>query len=280
MKKWKHLILYTWYGATTLWSALGVLLIGIGIFAARQGMDGVDDLLMGVFLALLVSSLGMCAVIVRTLVKRRWGLAIGQFVIGFLSFIMVINIAFALVLMSSCSFFNTGNFKPEEEPWRATTITETLPFSVEYRHAHPFLAEYHRRIGFKSGKRVVVLTDTGGARDFAVYALTDGKFYLMDGLDFAWIRSEYRVDPVAECVEKRCGGKWLRIPGRTIAITGWSDEDIYIETESGSEFVKEGVPVGDSLDGKRFLGRISPRGTFTAGGEEPIPAPADDKNSD
>ena len=161
------------------------------------------------------------------------------------------------------------DFRRSEQPWRGTKTCETLPFSVEYRHAHPFLAEYDKRILFKSGKRVGILNDTGGAGDFAVYALRDGRIYLIDGLDCPFIRSEYRVDSVAESVEKKCVGTWIRIPDGSLGITSWSDFDLTVETADGDRMIKGGVPVGESLTGKRYLGRITPRGELIIGGPEP-----------
>ncbi len=48
-------------------------------------------------------------------------------------------------------------------------------FSVEYINAHPFLAEYDKTIVFKSGKRIGVGMDTGGAGAFAGYRLGSGE---------------------------------------------------------------------------------------------------------
>jgi len=57
-----------------------------------------------------------------------------------------------------------------------------LEFKVEYRPAHPFLAEYDKCIIFPSGKRIGLWPDTGGAGAFAVYRLPAGEYYLVDGL--------------------------------------------------------------------------------------------------
>lgn len=160
-------------------------------------------------------------------------------------------------------------FKRSEQPWRGTEICDALPFSVEYRRAHAFLAEYDKRIRFKSGKCVGIGVDTGGAGDFAAYALRDGSVYLIDGLEHLFIRSEYRVDGTSEKVEKRCGETWVRIPDDSLEVTGWVESSIIVKTATGERAVDGDVPLGDSLDGKRYLGRVTPRGELVLGGQEP-----------
>jgi len=160
-------------------------------------------------------------------------------------------------------------FDSSRQPWVGTKICDALPFSVEYRRSHAFLAEYDKRIRFRSGKRVGIVSDTGGAGDFAAYALQDGKVYLVDGLDHVWFRSEYRVDAASESVEKKCGEMWVRIPDESLGVVSWSDSSITAKTASGERSADKGVPVGGTMKGKRYLGRVMHRGEFTAGGPEP-----------
>ena len=82
-----------------------------------------------------------------------------------------------------------------------TNETSSLEFAVEYRPAHPFLAEYDKTVVFKSGKRIGVWMDTGGAGPFAVYRLQTGEYYLVDGLEFDFIRNDYRVNVTNETAE-------------------------------------------------------------------------------
>lgn len=208
------------------------------------------------------------AAVVYSLVKHRWLRALGQVLLaGFAALIFV----FGFIAFSACLFafqvFN--NFAETEQPWFSTAICEELPFSVEYQPSHPFLAEYNKRIAFKSGKRIPICLDPGGVGDFAVYMLEEGCYYLIDGLDFVWGRSEYRVDHNGESVERKCGKSWMRIPDGTISVGPWSDTFLSVKTTNGEELVESGMPVGDSLKGKRFIGMVTPGGHFIPGGKEP-----------
>ncbi len=60
-------------------------------------------------------------------------------------------------------------------PWIRPQTEDSLPFFVEFRHSHPFLAEYDKRIVFNSGKAIGLWPGTGGAGPFAVYDLASGE---------------------------------------------------------------------------------------------------------
>ena len=153
--------------------------------------------------------------------------------------------------------------------------TEPLPFSVAFKPAHPFLAEYDRWIDFPSGKRIGIWMDTGGAGPFAVYRLASGAYYLIDGLKFEYIRSEYRVDPAAETVEIMNGTRWIAIPDGASAVVGHSSDSIIVKTKHGETTVGGGVPVGDSLAGRTYLGLAKPDGRFEPGTGDPYAAQVD-----
>ncbi len=107
------------------------------------------------------------------------------------------------VVMTLLAFFGCSpeEFDPEKQPWYGTKACEEVPFAVEFRARHPYLAEYDRRVVFKSGKSASLGFDTGGAGNFAVYSLPDGAFLLMDGLRAIQFRGLYRVEVRAETVE-------------------------------------------------------------------------------
>ena len=108
------------------------------------------------------------------------------------------TVVMALLAFSGCG---PEEFDPEKQPWYGTKACGEVPFAVEFRAIHPYLAEYARRVVFKSGKSASLGIDTGGAGDFAVYSLPDGTFMLMDGLRMIQHRGKYVVDVRAETVE-------------------------------------------------------------------------------
>ena len=90
----------------------------------------------------------------------------------------------------------------ESRQWVAAGMTDQMPFAIEYKAAHPFLAEYHKRIAFKSGKRVSIEMDTGGGGRCAVYTLGNGRYYLADGFESKQFKYDYIVDVQRETVQK------------------------------------------------------------------------------
>ena len=120
--------------------------------------------------------------------------------------------------------------------WDSVGMTDQMPFALEYRAAHPFLAEYERRLVFASGRKVELEMDTGGGGCFAVYALGGGKYCLVDGLRVGTNNSRYMyvVD---------VGRQLLRSIGR--------------------------MPQRNE---RRFIGFACPNGRFVAGNDDPIDA--------
>lgn len=157
-------------------------------------------------------------------------------------------------------------------PWTEGRITEELPFAVEYKRAKTLCAEYDKRIRFKSGKTIGVWPDTGGGGPFAVYVLDGGEYYLIDGLKFDFIRSEYRVNCTNETVERKGKYSWILIPDGALTITTASDRDVMVATANGPACSQKTTPIGDSLKGRRFIGLIYTNGRFVAGGIDPLPA--------
>lgn len=267
MRKFARFIFDTWYGAFLVWCASGLVTLFI---CYTVGPYRSMDWLGAVMIALhALSGLMVPAAVIYSLSKKRWLRALVQLLLGVLAAFLFVTRLILIAIAVMFSEQNLRHFENSEQPWYGTEICEQLPFAVEYQAAHPFLAEYHKRIAFKSGKRIAINVDTGGAGAFAVYVLEDGRYYLVDGLDAAWIRSEYRVDPKQESVELKCGSSWLRIPDGALAIEYWSNMELSVKTVNGNEIVDSGPPVSDSLEGKRFVGIVTPRGQFKPGGEEP-----------
>lgn len=204
---------------------------------------------------ILASFVGFVA-FVNALVSGRLGRAFAQLVLGVAGFI---------VLGVCVSFVNTL-------VWRTSESTEQVPFSVAYRTSYLFLAEYDKRIVFRSGKSIGVWPDTGGAGSFAVYALDSGVYYLADGLDCDFMRNDYRVDVQAETVEMNVDGFWVKIPEGTLSVDGKGLQFLSVKTPEGTKTVRvaNACPVGMSLEGRVFLGFIRPSGKFVASSDDPF----------
>jgi len=139
-----------------------------------------------------------------------------------------------------------------------------VPFEVEYRRAPAMSAEFFRRVAFASGKRVGIAMDTGGHAQLAVYALEDGTHALMDSAG-----DLCRVDAAAETVDMEGGWRWYRLPDGTEEVRSWGTSGVWVVLENGEEqSSKEGVPIGESLDGRRLLGQFVPYGAFEAEAED------------
>ena len=218
---------------------------------------------------LLAGVAGFAAFIV-SLISGHPGRALVQFILwiaGFIVFFIAFFFARAFGMMV------TERLTNGEGGWEASEITAQIPFSVEYKWAHPFLAEYDKRIAFKSGKKIGVWMDTGGGGPFAVYALGDGKFYLADGVDCDFMRNDYRVDVAAETVEINLNGIWAKIPDGTKCVTGKGSDSLSVKTETEENkhvTISGGEPIGTTLENRRFLGFIDSHGEFEASTNDPF----------
>ena len=151
---------------------------------------------------LAVASLWYVAAFTVTLVKRQWRKAALMFVLGGTG-ACLLAVGFGLA-MPFYFWAGAATWKQEDEKPRMAGVpgeNGKTAFSVEYINAHPFLAEYDKTIVFKSGKRIGVWMDSGGAGPFAVYRLQTGEYYLVDGLEFDFIRNDYRVNVTNETAE-------------------------------------------------------------------------------
>ena len=230
MKKIARFIIEKWYGAAVAWLCWGAVVLVYCLIAGPYRC--VEYLTTAMIVSHGVGALVLLAVVVHSLVKRRWGRAVGQFLLG-LGAVAVYGVVFVVVAFVTVFSERTMNdFDRTKEPWYGTKPSETVPFGVEFRAGHPFVAEFDRRAVFKSGKSVMLDYDTGGAWDFAVYALKGGGYCLIDGIQHIAHRHVYCVD---------------------------------LEDEA----VRKGARRGE-LEGKRYLGIVKcKKGEFVAGGEEP-----------
>ena len=253
----------TWYGALAACavSAAGVL---AGLLFCFLKAGQIAQMVFGVLLVL--SGLVLAVAFVRSLWKKAWGRAVAQMVLG-LGGAVGFVIAWAVVVFASVALAYMMGWKP---PWKgAEKKNGVVPFAVEYQRAPALSAEYFRRVAFASGKRVGIAMDPGGHAALSVYALEDGTHALVDSA-----RIMFRVDAAAETVDAECGGRWFRLPDGTEEVRGWGTSGVLVVLENGeSQSIKDGVAVGESLDGRRLLGKFVPYGRFMAEAEKEGSAP-------
>lgn len=233
-----------------------------------------------VLVAVVVATLLAVAAFFNALRRRMWMRAFGQFLLGIIAVpVFVVGFlfsAFASAIVAGAVACAVDAVFPD----RASVKDDSgsLGFKVEFKRAHPFLAEYHRAIRFPSGKRIGIGMDTGGAGPFAVYRLESGAYYLVDGLDFDANRDHYRVNVSNETVEIKVknGTKWAMIPNGATAVVGasvWNDstqhEEISVATRKGEISVPASTPIGDSLTSRTYLGLACPGGRFEKGTGDP-----------
>ena len=155
----------TFYGPPLLWAlSAGAVLAGLALYTFTLARI----LLLAVaLLFLLCTVLGIVA-FVRSLLAKAWLRATLQLVLG-LAVLAVIGALFAL--------------PPQESEWTPSGAESGLPFTVEYKSAHPFLPKHYRRIVFPSGKCLDIHMNPGLHPYLSVYALeAPGHFFcLSDG---------------------------------------------------------------------------------------------------
>lgn len=258
----------TTLGPIVVWAMASAMLLAGLVFGDALGLS----MSVGWFVIvvwLLAGIAGFAAFIV-SLISGHPGRALVQFILGIAGFI-VFFIAFFFA--RAFGMMVTERLTNGEGGWEASEITAQIPFSVEYKWAHPFLAEYDKRIAFKSGKKIGVCMDTGGGGPFAVYALGDGKFYLADGVDCDFMRNDYRVDVATETVEINLNGIWAKIPDGTKCVTGKGLDSLSVKTETEENkhvTISGGEPIGTTLENRRFLGFIYSHGEFEASANDPF----------
>ena len=267
MKKIARFVFETAVGPFVAWCCSTLLLFVAFVFSPILGWFGTVIADMMFVVQVIVAFVNITAFI-KSLVEHRYGRALGQFFLGLAGlFLFGFGLAFAFTAHGVVAHA-TGYVEVQRADM--TNETGAVEFAVEYRPTHPFLAEYDKTIVFKSGKRIGVWIDTGGAGPFAVYRLPTGEYYLVDGLEHDFIRNDYRVNVTNETVETMCGETWVNIPDGARKITGWSGDSIMFQTEDGERSEDGGTPVGDSLQGRSYLGQLYPRGSFEPGDGDPF----------
>ena len=268
MKKFVRFALKTAFGPFVIWCGTAFLLFAAYALSPVLGSFGIILTNMMV-VALLAAAVVNVAAIVISLVEHQHGRALGQFFLGIAGlFLFCVGLAVATFANLSMTLENSTSGPAQSAS--VTNETAALEFAVEYKPAHPFLAEYDKCVVFPSGKRIGVWMDTGGAGAFAVYRLPTGEYYLVDGLEHDFIRNDYRVNTTNETVEMMCDETWVKVPDKTLKIDGRSNDSISVKTEDGEKDVDGGTPVGDSLKGRVYVGLLYPKGDFEPGTGDPF----------
>lgn len=271
MKRLIAFLYNTWYGALVCWCGTGgALLVWGAFFGAKRNIAWFTN---GLFVLQLAMSVLLLSAFVSFLVRRRWTWALWQFFCGLMAGLVFLVALLFVSVRAVFSEENVSQFKEEDQGWRASGISQEVPFAVEFRDSHPFFAEYDRRITFRSGKHVGIDGDSGGSGEFAIYALATNEFYLVDRVTQSneEYRSEYRVNVMHETVEARCCGyAWVQVPDESLEVVSRSAEALCVKTSKGEVNSEKSVPVGRSLDGKRFVGRVFPSAKIELGGVEPV----------
>ena len=258
----KRFCLDTFYGPLLLWAlSAGAALAGLALYTFTLARI----LLLAVVLPLLLlcTILGIAA-FVRSLLAKAWLRATLQLVLGLgLAAGAVVGAILALLAGSILGFA----LQPPESGWTPAGADLGLPFTVEYKPCHPFLAEYNRRVVFPSGKRIGVGVDPGGYPRMSVYALdATGTYCLSDGQ----FGQAFRIGMETESVDWGNGFAWFRLPDDFRDISFTSGDYVVGSLADGSEVrLTNSVPYGTTLANRRLLGAVGPGG----GSEPPDRAP-------
>ena len=269
MMKIAKFVFETAYGPFVAWCCNALLLFVAYAISPPLGWFGTALVNMMLVVQVLAAIVWLIALFI-SFNEREWVRALVQFFLGIAGlFLFGFGLTFAFVAHGVVAHATSSGYA-EVRSASVTNETSALEFAVEYRPAHPFLAEYDKTMVFKSGKRIGVCKDTGGAGPFAVYRLSAGEYYLVDGLEHDFIRNDYRVNVTNETVEMMCDETWVNIPEGALKVVGGGNDSISVETADGERWVDGGTPVGDSLKGRSYLGLLYPSGRFDPGEGDPF----------
>lgn len=269
MKKFVRFALKTAFGPFVVWCGTAFLLFAAYALSPLLGSFGIILTNMMVIMLLVAAVVNVVAIVI-SLVGHQSGRGLAQLLLALAGLpIFFFGLLFSFVTEGVIAHATSSGYA-EVQSASVTNETAALEFAVEYRPAHPFLAEYDKCVVFPSGKRIGVWMDTGGAGAFAVYRLPTGEYYLVDGLEHDFIRNDYRVNTTNETVEMMCDETWVKIPDKTLKVDGSSSDSIFVKTEDGEKSVNGGTPVGDSLKGRVYVGLLYPKGDFEPGTGDPF----------
>lgn len=269
MKKIAKFVFETAYGPFVVWCAAAFALLASVALSSPLGIVG-SVLVWAMLAVFAVVTIAAIFAFFSALTNHRWGWALLQFFLGLVgAFLFVVGLVVAVMAGHGISYA-TSTGGAEACVTEEKDGVDVFAFSVEYKPAHPFLAEYDKCIVFSSGKRIGVWEDTGGAGPFAVYRLPTGEYYLVDGLEHDFIRNDYRVNVTNETVEIMCDETWVKIPEGALKVDCRANDSISVKTADGEKRADGGMPVGDSLKGRVYVGLLYPSGRFEPGEGDPF----------
>lgn len=262
IKKIASFVFETANGPFVTWCCVALTLFAA--FAMSPMLGVVGTVIIGVLL--IVQVLAAIAYLIAFFIsinEAKWMRALWQFLSGIAGIaFFVFGAAFAHVAKGVVNYAIWGTY---EDGRRVSIASETsdLEFAVEYRLTHLFFAEYNKAIVFESGKRICLKTDTGGAGPFAVYNIGTNKYYLVEGLEHRFMRSDYIVDVADESVCVMVDEDlWANIPVEAQSINGGYSYGLTITTSTGDMEVKDFKKITGVLSNRRYLGLVCPNGEF------------------
>ena len=139
MKKFVRFALKTAFGPFVIWCGTAFLLFAAYALSPVLGSFGIILTNMMV-VALLAAAVVNVAAIVISLVEHQHGRALGQFFLGIAGlFLFCVGLAVATFANLSMTLENSTSGPAQSAS--VTNETAALEFAVEYKPAHPFLAE-------------------------------------------------------------------------------------------------------------------------------------------
>ena len=179
----------------------------------------------------------------------------------------------AVIVIVTLAIANSAYKEIEVPPsgkraWHSSPPNAPFPFAVEYRLRDPLLGCRSKRIVFPSGRRTGLASGEASNFPVFIYALDSGRFAVAHRDTFVPYFYIYRIDPVAETVDYFSNGIWYTLPPDTVDFLSSGNDGPLVHTQKGSRSVNHGVPVGDELAHRRFLGSVDDSGTFEPGGPQ------------
>ena len=248
--------------ADSVWKPAAAWLGGAGIFMGvvvaeapvrhRCGRWASEGLYAAALVLVGVLSATEVAAFVRSLWMRRFDRAFAQLLLG----AFAVAVAAAGLFFSVFAAWEVAAHTPDGIPWRSTAPDAPMPFAVEYR-LPSFSSEFDIRLAFASGRHTGLgWRPKGGIGDFAVYALDSGRFALVEDAHSLWPGRPpvWRIDPEAESVDVLWDGAFFALPPDTLYVRRREESGVSVWTPSGEIAIAKGVPAGDELAHRRFIG--------------------------
>ena len=158
----------------------------------------------GVFcLGALLILVGGIAVHLAFAGRRNFSLwkALGSFALGF-----TFSAAVTAAVFAAHTWFVLNT-------WSGVEIHPEYSCKMLFKRLPAMCPEFDRYVGFDSGRKIGIHTDTCGLSDFEVYDLGEGRLYLRCMRDFG---SSYIIDDKNEKVYEESGGKAIELKGDMI----------------------------------------------------------------